>query len=76
MAGTAFDNNNLRDILKLLGNDIDNSMASSATILILKMQALTNKQFKIVADFLKTFGDWTTKYIDEAQKERIQNHST
>ena len=72
----SFDNNHLRDILKLLEDDIDKSMAGSATILLLKMQALTDKQFNIVADFLRTFGNWTTKYIDKAQKERIRNHST
>lgn len=72
----SFDNNHLRDILKLLEHDIDKSMASSATILILKMQALTDKQFNVVADFLGTFGDWTRNYIDKAKKERRQNHST
>ena len=70
-----FDNNLFQDILQLLENDVDKSMAGSATILLLKMQALTDNQFKIVADFLITFGDWTTKYIDKAQEERIQNHS-
>ena len=72
----SFDNNHLRDILKLLEDDIDKSMAGSATILLLKMQALTDNQFNIVSDFLRTFGDWTTKYIDKAKKERIQNQST
>ena len=69
-----FDNNILQDILQLLEDDVDKSMAGSATILLLRIQALTDKQFKIVVDFLRTFGDWTTKYIDKAQEERIQDH--
>jgi hypothetical protein len=67
-----FDNNILRHILQLLQNDVDISMASSATILLLKNKALTDPQFDTVADFLKaTFGERTIKYIDKAKKERV-----
>lgn len=74
---TSFDSNTLRHILQLIESDVDKGIASSATILLLKNKVLTDEQFDTVADFLiTTFGDWTTKYIDRAQKDRIQRHSS
>ena len=65
---SSFDDPTLRNIIELLRNDPDKSMASSATILLLKSKGLTNEQFDTVADFLITsFGHWTKKYIDMAQ---------
>jgi hypothetical protein len=72
---TSFDNKFLKDILHLLENDIDKSMAISATIHLLKKDALTENQFETVILFLKKFGDNTTKYIDKARKESIERHS-
>jgi hypothetical protein len=68
----SFDNNILKQILQLLQSDSDKTMAGSATVGLLWKLSLTNEQFDIVADFLQTFGDWTTKQIDKARQRRIK----
>ncbi len=74
---SSFDSNILRHTLRLLESDADKSMAGSATILLLKSNVLTDEQFDAVAHFLiKVFSDWTTKYIDKAQTDKIQKHSS
>jgi len=74
---TSFDSNTLQHILQLIKSDNDKNMASSATILLLKNKVLTDEQFDMVANFLKTtFGEWTTKHIDKARNNRIQKHSS
>ena len=61
-------------ILNLLEADEDVSMASSATITLLKTRSLTDKQFNDVADFLiRTFGEWPLKHISKEISHRKQN---
>lgn len=71
-AQTFFDNGVLEQILRLLENDNDKTMAGSATVELLRKLSLTDEQFDTVADFLQTFGDWTTKQVDRARRQRIK----
>ncbi len=73
---TYFDNYILENVLKLIESEVDESMASSITILLLKNNALTDEQFDKVAAFLKTFGDWTTKHIEKVKNDRIKKHKS
>ena len=69
---TSFDNITLKQILQLLQSDSDKVMAGSATVILLRKTSLTDEQFNNVADFLQTFGEWTTKQIDKARQQRIK----
>lgn len=69
---TFFDNSILNQILRLLQSDSDKTMAGSATADLLRKPSLTDEQFDTVANFLQTFGEWTTKQIDRARQQRIK----
>ena len=70
---TSFDDLEIENVLALLKSDSDKSMASSATLELLKKPFLDNNQFNAVASFLQTFGDWTKKHIAKAIDQRIKN---
>ncbi|MBK8089218.1 MAG: hypothetical protein IPK31_15465 [Chitinophagaceae bacterium] len=61
----------LEVILEILEEDSDQSMASSVFISLLKNEELTNKQFEMVADSFKKFGELTQKYIDKEKIKRM-----
>ncbi|MEJ8843430.1 hypothetical protein WG954_13660 [Lacibacter sp. H375] len=61
----------LEGILEILENDSDQSMASSVFISLLENEMLTSKQFEMVADSFKKFGEWTQKYINEEKIKRM-----
>lgn len=61
----------LEGILEILEDDSDQSMASSVFMSLLKNEVLTNKQFEMVADSFKKFGEWTQKYIDKEKIKRM-----
>lgn len=68
-----YSNETVSEIIDLLKYDPDQSMASSAMILIMKQKSLTDKQFEMVVNSFKSFGDWTNKYVDNARKTRNLN---
>jgi hypothetical protein len=66
----SFDDDMLRQVLQLLQTDSDKTMAGSAALDLLRKSSLTDEQFDTVAAFLQTFGDWSTKQIDRARRQR------
>jgi hypothetical protein len=57
-------------LLKLIKNDADTTMASSAVMLLLKQAYLTDRQFEIVAGALSTYGEWTQKEVLRQHERR------
>lgn len=69
-----FSDDMIGEILNVLESDEDVSMASSATIALLKTKSLTEKQFNDVANFsIQTFGEWLQKHISKEMEYRKQN---
>lgn len=71
-AQASFDDNALQQVLQLLQNDEDTTMAGAATANLLEKSGLTDEQFDTVAGFLQTFGNWTAKRVDRARRQRIR----
>lgn len=69
---TSFEDDLLKEVLRLLQSDSDKTMAGSATLNLLKQSGLNDQQFGTVAGFLQTFGAWTTKQIDRVQEHRTK----
>ena len=55
----------IKQVVNLLRQDPDISMASSALITILKRPLLTDEQFELISETLKTFGNWTERHIEK-----------
>lgn len=53
----------LAQVLELIEQEQDVSMAASVAIYIMKKKALTEQQFQLVAQTLRKFGPWTEKEI-------------
>lgn len=66
---THMKNEEVGNLLKLMIEDEDSTMASSAALLLLKQAYISDEQFEIVAKVLATYGDWTEKEITR-QRER------
>jgi hypothetical protein len=60
----------LKHLLQILKEDNDVSMSGSATIELLNQSYLTEEQFEMVADFLRTYGEHMEKYITKVQSLR------
>jgi hypothetical protein len=66
----------LNQLLDILQKDTDVSMAVSVSILLLKLQYLTDSEFDLVSKTLITFGDWTKKYINNHKNLRNNNNES
>jgi hypothetical protein len=66
----AIKNEEVGNLLKLMIEDGDSTMASSAVLLLLKHAYITNEQFETVAKVLATYGDWTDKEISRQRERR------
>ena len=60
----------VEQVIGLLHNDPDESMASSALISLLKMQTLRDRQFGLVKEALWAFRSWTERHIEKQQTTR------
>jgi hypothetical protein len=58
------------NLLDLVTNDPNSTMASSAVILLLKKAYLTDEQFEMVAKTLSTYGEWTHKEVLRQRERR------
>lgn len=64
------DDRSLAHVLELMLIDSDQSMSSSILIGLLKKRTLTDEQFVMVVDSVKTYGNWTFRHIEKAQAAR------
>ena len=72
----ALSDTQIEQIIGLLRRDTDEAMATSVLISLLKMQALSDRQFDLVKEALSAFGNWTEKYIDKQQAIRKKGNGS
>lgn len=68
----AFSNHVVEQLIELLKNDSDQTMAGSATAYLLDRLSLTNEQFDLIARFLQSFGIWALIRIERARSKRVK----